>query len=411
MKIPELLAPAGNIEKLKIAVLYGADAVYFGGQAYGLRAFADNFSFEDMAEGVSFAHKHGAKVYVTVNIFPHNEDLEGLPQYIKKLYELGVDAVIISDPGVLKIVREVAPNLDVHLSTQANTTNWLSVNFWHEQGVKRIILARELTFDEIKTINRKKPEGIELEIFVHGAMCISYSGRCLLSNYMAYRDANRGECAHPCRWKYYLMEEKRPGEFYPVFEDERGSYIFNSKDLCMIHNIPEVVDTGVASLKIEGRMKSVHYVASVVKAYRSALNEFARDPDGFKYRPEWLEEISKASHREFTTGFYFGKPGENDQIYERSSYIREYDFVGIVKGYDSKEKIAIVEQRNRFGVGEEIEFFSPDRPNFIQRIDKMWDGEGNQISSAPHPQQIVKIPVSKPVKPYDILRRAKSSDQ
>lgn len=411
MKIPELLAPAGNIEKLKIAVLYGADAVYFGGQAYGLRAFADNFSFEDMAEGVSFAHKHGAKVYVTVNIFPHNEDLEGLPQYIKKLYELGVDAVIISDPGVLKIVREVAPNLDVHLSTQANTTNWLSVNFWHEQGVKRIILARELTFNEIKTINQKKPEGIELEIFVHGAMCISYSGRCLLSNYMAYRDANKGECAHPCRWKYYLMEEKRPGEFYPVFEDERGSYIFNSKDLCLIHNIPEIVDTGVASLKIEGRMKSIHYVASVVKAYRSALNEFARDPDGFKYRPEWLEEISKASHREFTTGFYFGKPGKNDQIYERSSYIREYDFVGIVKQYIPKEKIAIIEQRNRFSVGEEIEFFSPDRPNFIQMIDKMWDGEGNQISSAPHPQQIVKIPVLKPVKPYDILRRAKSSDQ
>jgi len=405
---PELLAPAGNLEKLKVAVKYGADAVYLGGQNYGLRAFADNFTYDEIQEGTQFAHEHNVKVYVTVNIFPNNDDLIGLKDHLKKLKEMGVDAIIVSDPGVINFAQETVPEMELHLSTQANTTNWASALFWYKQGIKRIILARELSLKEIKEIVAKTPKELELEIFIHGAMCISYSGRCLLSNYLANRNANRGECAHPCRWKYYLMEEKRPGEFMPVFEDDRGTYFFNSKDLCMINNIPKVVETGVRSFKIEGRMKSAHYVASVVRAYRNAIDAYFADPQNFKFDKKWLQEIEKASHREFTTGFYFGKPTGEEQIYEHSSYIREYDFVGIVREFYPDSKLAVVEQRNNFKVGQEIEFMNPSGKDFQQKIEKMWDEKGNEITVAPHPQQIVKIPVKGEVEPYTLLRRKKA---
>jgi putative protease len=409
MKKPELLAPAGNLEKLKIAVLYGADAVYLGGQNYGLRAFTDNFTFEEMQAGVDFAHKYNVKVYVTVNIFFHNDDLNGLIPHLKKIAEIGADGIIVSDPGIVMLARKEVPELELHLSTQANTTNWASACFWYEQGVKRIILARELSLQEIKEIREKTPRDLMLEVFIHGAMCISYSGRCLLSNYMAYRDSNRGECAHPCRWKYYLMEEQRPGEYLPVFEDDRGTYILNSKDLCMIHKIPEMVETGVDSFKIEGRMKSVHYVASVVKAYREAIDTYFKAPQNYKFNPQWLRDIEKSSHREFTTGFYFGKPTGLEQIYGNSSYIREYDFVGLVVDYKEDKKLALVEQRNRFCVGEVIEFFGPKGESFSQRIEKLWDENGNEIDCAPHPQQKVMIKTEFPVSPYCILRRERDN--
>lgn len=404
MNKPELLAPAGNLEKLKMAVIYGADAIYLGGEEYGLRAFADNFSKEEMAEGIKFAHDRGKKVYITMNIIPHNEDLEGLPEYIKEIKELGADAVILSDPGIFSIVRENAPDLEIHLSTQANNTNYKSALFWHKLGVKRVILARELSFGEIKEIKEKSPDSLELEAFIHGAMCISYSGRCLLSNYMANRDSNRGKCAHPCRWKYFLMEEQRPGEYMPVYENERGTFIYNSKDLCMIEHIPELMESGLSSLKIEGRIKSAYYVATVTRAYRLAIDKYFENPKEYKFDPIWLEEIKKASHREFTTGFYFGKPTGNEQIYDNSSYIREYSFIGMVLDYDTKTGIATIEQRNRMFVGDEIEVLSPN-DYFIQKIKKMTDEEGQEIDVAPHPQMIVKMQMEKPVEPYTMLRK------
>lgn len=405
MKKVELLAPAGNLEKLKMAIAYGADAVYFGGDEYGLRAYAGNFSMEEMAEGISFAHGKGRKAYLTVNIIPHNDDLKEMPEYIGKVCGMGVDAIILSDPGVYSIVREVAPETAIHLSTQANNTNWRSARFWFEHGVRRIILSRELSLDEILEIRKKTPDELELEVFIHGAMCISYSGRCLLSNYMAGRDSNRGLCAHPCRWKYYLVEEKRPGQYFPVYENERGSFIFNSRDLCMIEHIPEIIKTGVIGLKIEGRMKSSYYVATTVKAYREAIDEYYRDPSGYRFNPRWMEEISKASHREYTTGFYFGRPGSGDQIYSKSSYIREYDFVGLVTGYDGKTGIATVEQRNRMFVGDEIEVVNPTGDFFRQKITWMQNADGDYIDSAPHPQMTVRMPMEKEVAEYAMLRR------
>ncbi|RKD34603.1 peptidase U32 family protein [Thermohalobacter berrensis] len=405
MKKPELLAPAGNLEKLKMAIIYGADAVYIGGKKFGLRASAKNFTIDQMKEGLKFAHERGKKVYVTLNIIPHNEDLNDLPEYVKELDELGVDAVIISDPGVLSIVKENAPNLEIHLSTQANTTNYKSAKFWYNQGIKRIITARELSLNEIKEIIAKTPEDLEVEAFVHGAMCISYSGRCLLSNYMAHRDANRGECAHPCRWKYFLMEEKRPGEYFPVVEDERGTYIFNSKDLCMLKHIPQLIEAGISSFKIEGRMKSAYYVATVVRAYRMVIDEYLDNSNNYVYNDIWLEEIKKASHRDFTTGFYFGKPKETEQVYTSSSYIRTYDFTGLILDYNNETSIATVEQRNRMFVGDDIEIFGPNREHFSQKIEQMWDEKGNEIDVAPHPQQIIKIKTVKPVRPWDIIRK------
>lgn len=405
MEKVELLAPAGNLEKLKMAVIYGADAVYVGGEEYGLRAYADNFTSDDIKEGIRFAHARGKKVYLTMNIFPHNEDLNGMEDYIKEVSELGADAIILSDPGVYSIVRETAPDMQIHLSTQANNTNWRSAKFWYEHGVKRIVLARELSLQEIGEIASKLPEDMELEMFVHGAMCISYSGRCLLSNYMAGRDSNRGLCAHPCRWKYYLMEEKRPGEYMPVIENERGTFIFNSKDLCMIRYIPEIVRSGVRSMKIEGRMKSSFYVATVVKAYREAIDSYYSDPDQYTFRDEWIDEISKASHREYTTGFNFNKPTENDQMYQSSSYIRDYDFVGMVIAYDPTTRIATVEQRNRMFVGDEIEIVRPTGEFCKQKITSMKNADGENIEVAPHPQMIVYMPMDKEVSEFTMLRR------
>ena len=401
----ELLAPAGSLEKLKMAVVYGADAVYLGGEAYGLRAYAENFSLDDLKEGVKFAHDRGKKVYITMNIFPHNEDLENMPDYIKEVEKVGVDAIILSDPGVLSLVKEIAPDMEIHLSTQANNINWMSANFWHKQGVKRIILARELSFNEIKEIREKTPPSLELEIFVHGAMCISYSGRCLLSSYMAGRDSNRGLCAHPCRWKYYLMEEKRPGEYFPVYENERGTFIFNSKDLCIIKYIPQIIKSGVTSLKIEGRMKSSFYVATVVKAYRQALDSYYQNKDNFVLDPKLLEEVAKASHRKFSTGFFFNKPDSQSQIYNTRSYILEYDFVGVVQNYDKATKIATIEQRNRMYKGEEIEVVNPKGDFFVQKIEWMKNADGEEIDVAPHPQMTVYMPMKEEVEEYTILRR------
>lgn len=401
----ELLAPAGNLEKLKMAIIYGADAVYAGGEEFGLRAYADNFSLEELKTGVDFAHSRNKKVYLTMNIIPHNEDLENMHAYVGQVEKAGVDAIILSDPGVFSIVREVAPDIEIHLSTQANNTNWKSAEFWHKHGIKRIILARELSLSEIKRIREMTSPELELEIFVHGSMCISYSGRCLLSNYMAERDSNRGLCAHPCRWKYYLMEEKRPGEYMPVFENDRGTFIYNSKDLCMIEHIPEIIASGVTSLKIEGRMKSSYYVATVVKAYREAIDAFFVGKPPYEVNPAWMEEITKASHREFTTGFYFGKPSGKDQIYQTSSYIREYDFIGMVTGYDIETGIAAVEQRNRMFKGEEIEVVRPEGAYFIQRIHGMKNADGEDIDVAPHPQMTVYIPMDQMIEPYTMLRR------
>ena len=400
----ELLAPAGNLEKLKMAIIYGADAVYLGGEEFGLRASAGNFGMDELKEGFSFAHSRGKRVYVTMNIIPHNEDFDGMPEYIRQVRDLGADAVIFSDPGIFDLLRQEAPDMELHLSTQANNTNWRSAAFWHRQGVKRIILARELSLNEIREIRQNIPKELELEMFVHGAMCISYSGRCLLSNYMAGRDANRGLCAHPCRWKYHLVEEKRPGEYMPVYENERGTYIFNSKDLCLIDRLPKIIESGVTSLKIEGRMKSSYYVATIVKAYREALDAYDADPEKYVFKDAWLDEMSKASHREYTTGFFEGKPSGREQIYESSSYIREYDFVGLVTAYDSAAGVATIEQRNRFVIGDELEVVGPKGSFGIHRVTSMKNEDSEDIDAAPHPQMTVYMPME-PVEPYTMLRR------
>ncbi len=399
---PELLAPAGNLEKLKVAVLYGADAVYLGGRHFGLRAGAGNFSEEEMAEGVRFAREKGVRVYVTVNIFAHNRDLEQLPAYLDAICTVGVDGVIVSDPGIVDLVRKLQPGLPVHLSTQANTTNWASARFWEERGISRIILARELSLEEIKEIRGKL--GVELEVFVHGAMCMAYSGRCLLSNYLTGRDANRGDCAQSCRWRYSLVEEKRPDEYLPVEEDDRGTYILGSRDLCLIEHIPELVRAGVNSFKIEGRMKSANYVAGVVKAYREALDAYLRAPDNYRFNAAWMEEISKVSHRRYTTGFLFGNPGVAGQHYEGEIYLRSHTFVGLVKSYDQKTGLALVEQRNRFTVGDKVEILVPGGDNFKQRVVFIYDEEGHPVTSAPHPRQLVRVPLERPVPPYSIIR-------
>lgn len=394
----ELLAPAGDLEKLKIAVDYGADAVYCGGERFGLRAGSRNFSKDELNEGLKYAHSRGRKLYLTLNIFAHNEDIEGFISYMDEIKDLPIDAFIISDPGILHWMKENRPDAELHLSTQANTTNKLSALYWHNQGAKRIVLARELSLEEISEIRKSTPDSLELEAFVHGAMCISYSGRCLISSFMTGRDANRGQCAHPCRWKYSVVEEQRPGEYYPLVEDEGGTYIFNSKDLCMIQNIPELVKSGLDSLKIEGRIKSVFYVAAVTGAYRKAIDAYYEKGDNWQFNEEWIKEIGKASHREYTTGFYFGKTDCADQNYESSQYIRGYDFTGLVLDYDEKTKIATVEQRNKMVIGDEIEVSGPYGKPFRQTLIKMWDEEGNEINQAPHPQQILKIEMKEPVK-------------
>jgi len=405
MKKPELLAPAGNLENLKMAIIYGADAVYLGGLNYGLRARAKNFTLEQLEEGIKFAHERGKRVYITVNIVAHNEDLEGLPEYVSTLQELNVDAVIVSDPGILKIIKETSPKMEIHLSTQANTTNYAAVKFWYEQGVSRIILARELSLKEIRDIIEKSPSNMKLETFVHGAMCISYSGRCLLSNYLIKRDANRGDCAHSCRWKYYLMEEIRPGEYLPVYEDEKGTYIFNSKDLCMIEHIPLLIEASISAFKIEGRMKGSYYVAAVVKAYRKQIDEYFLNPASYIFDKKYLDEVKKVSNRKYTTGFYFVRPNSNDQRYESVDYIQNYDFTGLVIGYNPEKQLATVEQKNRMFVGDKIEIFGPDNDFFSQKIDKMWNENGKEIEVAPHSGQIIYIKTAKPVQPWYIVRK------
>lgn len=397
---PELLAPAGNMEKLKVAFAYGADAVYFGGEYYGLRAFAGNFKNAEIKEAAEYAHKLGKRVYVTVNIFPHNEDLTGLEDYFKFLDSCNIDAVILSDPGVFQTLKETIPDMTVHLSTQANNVNYKSALFWHKYGVKRIVLARELSLEEISEIREKTPDTLELEAFVHGAMCISYSGRCLLSNYMTGRDSNRGECAHPCRYKYYLVEEKRPGQYMPIYEDDKGTYIMNSKDLCMIEHIPDIVNAGVSSLKIEGRMKSSFYVATVVKAYRKAIDEFLSKGQNYVFKSDLMDDLKKASHRQFSTGFFYNNP---EQVYDNSTYIRNYDIVGLVLDYNEATKIATIEQRNRVSKGDIVEIFGPNYETFSLSLDKMVNDNQEEIEVAPHPQMKFYIHCDRKLRPYDML--------
>ena len=406
----ELLAPAGDLEKLKTAILYGADAVYFGGEMFSLRAGAGNLNFDEMKEGLSFIHEHKKKGYLTVNIFAHNEDIEPLTEYLNKVKTLGIDGYIVSDPGIIAMIKDIIPDAEIHLSTQANMTNYQTAKFWYQMGIKRIVLARELSFKEIKELKENIPKDLELEAFVHGAMCISYSGRCLLSNFMIQRDANHGECAHPCRWKYALVEEQRPGEYFPIEEDERGTYILNSKDLCMIQHIPELVESGISSFKIEGRMKSAFYVGTIVSAYRKAIDAYYEAKESGKeyvFNSEWMDEMSKVSHRKFTTGFYFSKPTSDDQNYESSQYIRDYTFTGLIKSYDEKTGYAIVEQRNKMSIGDEIEITGPFADTITQVLQEMYDEEGNPIDSCPHPMQILKIKMEKPVKPDFMIRKRK----
>ncbi|MDP4177521.1 MAG: U32 family peptidase [Bacillota bacterium] len=405
MNKPEILAPAGNFEKLKAAIDFGADAVYLGGSKLNLRAFADNFDTEKLKQGISYAHERGKKVYLTMNVFPHNQDLNGLEEYLIEVRDLGIDALIVSDAGIIMTAKEVVPEMELHLSTQANNVNYKSALYWHKQGIKRIVLARELSLNEIKEIREKLPETCELEAFVHGSMCISYSGRCLLSNYMTGRDSNRGECAQPCRYKYYLTEEKRPGEYFDINQDDKGTYIMNSKDLCMIEYIPELVEAGITSFKIEGRMKSSYYVAAVVKAYRMAVDSYFEDPKSYKLNKKWLEDLMKPSHRIYYTGFYFGD--KNSQVDSTSSYIRDYDIVGIVKDYNEENNTATIEQRNRVFENDTVEVLRPQNDNFKFELKDMRDKNGNKISVAPCAQMIYTIKTDLKLKIGDMLIKEK----
>ena len=401
----ELLIPASNLEVLKVAVMYGADAVYIGGEAFGLRAKAKNFSLEDMKEGIEFAHERGCKVYVTANILAHNYDLDGAREYFQELKQIGPDALIISDPGMFTIAKEVWPEVDIHISTQANNTNYLTYQFWWKQGAKRVVSARELSLKEIRQIRDNIPDEMEIESFMHGAMCISYSGRCLLSSFMAGRDANRGECTHPCRWKYSVVEEQRPGQYMPVYENERGTYIFNSKDLCMIQHIPDMLDAGIDSFKIEGRMKTALYVATVARTYGLAIDEYLKDPELYRSRiPFYKSEISKCTYRQYTTGFFFGKPDENTQIYDTNTYVKEYTYLGVV-GETNSSGLYGIEQRNKFSVGEEIEVMKPDGENITVTVKRITDESGKDMESAPHPKQKLFVDLGIKLDEYDILRR------
>ena len=400
---PELLAPAGNMEKCKIALRYGADAVYLGGKMFGLRAFANNFSIEEIAEAAAYAHGLGKKVYVTVNIFAHNEDLARLPDYLLELQQAGVDALLISDLGVWNVARQTVPEMPLHVSTQANTSNWAAVQAWKALGAERVVLARELSLEEIREIGARTD--VELEAFVHGAMCISYSGRCLLSNYFTGRDANKGACTHPCRWKYSVVEEKRPGEYLPVYENERGTYIFNSKDLCMIEHITDLIDAGIDSYKIEGRMKTALYVATVARTYRKAIDDYLESPEKYEANMPWyLEQIKSCTYRQFTTGFFYGKPSEETQIYDNNTYEKGYTYLGIV-GAPNEKGLYRMEQRNKFSVGEQIEIMKPNGDNVLATVLALVDEDGNEMESCPHPQQVFYVKLSETPDEFDILRR------
>ncbi|PNV63463.1 peptidase U32 [Clostridium sp. chh4-2] len=406
MRKTELLIPAGSLDVLKTAVIYGADAVYLGGEAFGLRAKAKNFTNEEIKEGIAFAHENGVKVYITANILAHNEDLDGVKAYFEELKEIRPDALIISDPGVFMIAKEVLPDMELHISTQANNTNYGTYQFWYQQGAKRVVTARELSLAEIKEIRSRIPEDMEIESFIHGAMCISYSGRCLLSNYFTGRDANQGACTHPCRWKYSIVEETRPGEYMPVYENERGTYIFNSKDLCMIEHIPEMIDAGIDSFKIEGRMKTALYVATVARTYRKAIDDYQKDPALYQANMEWYKsEIGKCTYREFTTGFYFGKPDSTTQIYDNNTYVKNYTYLGTAEASE-REGFVKIEQKNKFSVGEEIEVMKPDGINVPVTVRAIFDEDGNPQESAPHPKQVLYVDLGAEVNPYDILRRS-----
>ena len=402
---PELLIPASSLEVLKVAVMFGADAVYIGGEAFGLRANAKNFSKEDMIEGIDFAHKHGVKVFVTANILAHNSDLEGVREYMEELKTIKPDALIIADPAIFTIAKEVCPEIEVHISTQANNTNYGTFRFWHGLGAKRVVTARELSLAEIKQIRENIPEDLEIETFIHGAMCISYSGRCLLSSFMAGRDANKGACTHPCRWKYAVMEESRPGEYMPIYENERGTYIFNSKDLCMIEHIPEMMESGIDSFKVEGRMKTALYVATVARTYRMAIDDYKKSPDYYRERiPFYKSEIAKCTYRQYTTGFFFGKPDENTQIYDSNTYVKEYTYLGLIEG--KNENGYKITQRNKFVVGEKIEVMKPNGENIEVEVKGIYTEDGESRESAPHPKEVLYVDLGIELEEFDILRRA-----
>ena len=433
MKKPELLIPASSLEVLKTAVTFGADAVYIGGEAFGLRAKAKNFTREEMAEGIALAHKYGVRVHVTANILAHNYDLEGAGAYFHELKELKTDALILADPGMFMLAKEICPDIDIHVSTQANNTNYMTYQFWQQQGAKRVVSARELSLQEIREIREHISDDLEIESFIHGAMCISYSGRCLLSSYFTGRDANHGACTHPCRWKYAVVEETRPGEYLPVYENERGTYIFNSKDLCMIGHIPEMIQAGIDSFKIEGRMKTALYVATVARTYRKAIDDCLESVEKYQANMDWyLSEIAKCTYRQFTTGFYFGKPDENTQIYDNNTYVNEYIYLGIVGslmpepvcggadgvcGRDCCETVARgtagdggacmcarIEQRNKFCVGDAIEIMKPDGRNIPVKVLAMYDEQGQPVESCPHSRQVIDVRLSEVPDVYDILR-------
>ena len=414
MREIELLVPASSLEVLKIAVIYGADAVYIGGEAFGLRAKAKNFSMEEMAEGIAFAHQHGVKVYVTANILAHNYDLDGARAYFEELNNMKPDrpnALIISDPGMFQIAKEVCPEIERHVSTQANNTNYGTYQFWYGQGATRVVSARELSLKEIKEIRERIPDDLEIETFIHGAMCISYSGRCLLSNYFTGRDANKGACTHPCRWKYAVVAEKRPGEYLPVYENERGTYIFNSKDLCMIEHIPDLIDAGIDSYKIEGRMKTALYVATVARTYRKAINDYLESPEKYqKNMPWYLEQIKSCTYRQFTTGFFYGKQTEETQIYDNNTYEKGYTYLGIV-GPKNENGMYRMEQRNKFSVGEEIEVMKPNGDNVPVTVQRLVDEKGEEMQSCPHPQQIFYVDLGIELDGFDILRRKEENSE
>ena len=408
MRKIELLCPASSLEVLKIAVIFGADAVYIGGEAFGLRAKAKNFSPEEMAEGIKFAHDHGVKVYVTANILAHNYDLDGVRKYFEELNNMKPDrpdGLIIADPAIFMLAKEICPDIERHISTQANNTNYGTFNFWYQMGAKRVVTARELSLREIREIRDNIPEDMDIETFIHGAMCISYSGRCLLSNFFTGRDANKGACTHPCRWKYSVMEEKRPGEYFPVYENERGTYIFNSKDLCMIEHIPDLIEAGIDSYKIEGRMKTALYVATVARTYRKAINDYLESPEKYQENMPWyLDQISNCTYRQFTTGFFYNKPTNETQIYDNNTYEKGYTYLGFV-GSKNEEGLYRIEQRNKFTVGEEIEVMKPNGDNIVVTVKRMVDEKGQEMESCPHPQQVFYLDLGMELDEYDILRR------
>jgi U32 family peptidase len=402
VKKPELLAPAGSLEKLKIAVHYGADAVYIGGQEYGLRSNADNFTLEEMKEGVEFANKYGAKVYVTTNIYAHNENINGLEEYLKGIQDAGVTGIIVADPLIIETCRRVAPKLEVHLSTQQSLTNWKAVQFWKEEGLERVVLARETSAEEIREIKEKVD--IEIETFIHGAMCISYSGRCVLSNHMTARDSNRGGCCQSCRWDYDLYEWNDENEI-PLFSENDAPFAMSPKDLKLVESIPKMIELGIDSLKIEGRMKSIHYVATVVSVYRKVIDAYCADPDNFKIKKEWLEELDKCANRDTAPAFFEGVPGYQEQMFGVHGKKTKYDFVGLVLDYDPETQMVTLQQRNYFKPGDEVEFFGPEIENFTQVIDTIWDEDGNELEAARHPLQIVRFKVNQPVYKYNMMRK------